>query len=303
MTGASGFIGRSLFEELRTKYAVSLLLRTATEDFAHAEEKFFLRSFSKKTDFFEYFNDVDCVIHLAAKAHNTSKHLTRSICDLTDTNTHATVKFARQAAESGVRRFIFLSSIGVHGQKNDSPFTFSDEPAPLDAYSISKFEAEVGLKKIAEDTGMEVVIIRAPLVYGKNAPGNFGALLHLSKKNWPLPFGAIHNKRSFVFVDNLNSLIATCIEHAKARNKTFLVSDGEDISTSNFIKMLRLASGQKPRLIPVPISFLQFAASIVGKKDAMEKLSSSLTVDIQNTMTTLKWKPPITLDEGIRRCF
>lgn len=303
MTGASGFIGRSLFEMLRTKYSVSLILRTSTEDFAHAEEKFILGSFSKKTDFSVCLNEVDCVIHLAAKAHITNKPLVNSICDLKDSNTDATLKLAKQSAESGVRRFIFLSTIGVNGKNNESPFTSSDEPNPSDAYSVSKYEAEIGLRKIAENTGMEVVIIRAPLVYGKNAPGSFGALLNLSKKQWPLPLGAINNKRSFVSVDNLTDLIITCIEHPQALNKTFLVSDGENISTSNLLRMLRLASGKHPKLIPVPISFLKIAASILGKKNEVEKLSCSLTIDIEYTMTTLNWKPPITLDDGIRRCL
>ena len=150
---------------------------------------------------------------------------------------------------------------------------------------------------------MEVVIIRPPLVYGKDAPGNFGTLLKVAKKNLPLPLGSICNNRSFVALDNLVDLIITCIDHPNAANQTFLVSDDEEISTSNLLKKLILSAGKKPWLVPVPVSLLKLAASIIGNKAAFERFSSSLTVDIEHTKKTLNWKPPITLDEGIRRCF
>jgi nucleoside-diphosphate-sugar epimerase len=150
---------------------------------------------------------------------------------------------------------------------------------------------------------MEVVIIRPPLVYGKNAPGNFGTLLRLAKLNLPLPLGAINNQRSFVSIDNLTDLIVTCIKHPKAANQVFLVSDDEVISTSSMLNKLILAADKVPRLMPVPVSVLKFVASIVGKKTIVERFSSSLTVDIEHTKKTLNWAPPVTMDEGIRRCF
>ena len=171
------------------------------------------------------------------------------------------------------------------------------------AFAKGRPKPEIALKKIVKNTDMELVIIRPPLVYGKNAPGNFGKLLNVAQRNLPLPLGAINNQRSFVAIDNLVDLIVTCIDHPNAVNHTFLVSDGEDISTSNLLKKLTLAAGKKPWLIPIPLSFLKLIASIVGKKDTVERFSSSLIVDIEHTKSTLNWKPPITLEEGIRRCF
>lgn len=266
MTGATGFVGKSLFDVLKCRYSVSLVLRGNTDDFKDANAKFHIGSFSKKTDFSECVKSIGCVVHLAAKAHKRSNTSLHSINELREINTHATLKLARQAAESGVRRFVFISSIGVNGTSNTSPFNTLDKPNPIEDYSISKYEAEIGLKEISKNTGMEVVIIRPPLVYGKNAPGNFGTLLKVAETKLPLPLGAINNQRSFVAIDNLVDLIVTCIEHPNAANQTFLVSDDENISTSNLLKKLTLAAGKKPCLLPVPISILKFLASIVGKK-------------------------------------
>lgn len=303
VTGATGFIGKYLFKNLNKRYNVSLLSRTPTKGFSEAYAKFNVGEFSQNTDFTPSLVKVDCVIHLAAKAHIQEKNSIAALDEFRKSNVLVTLKLAEQAAEKGVKRFIFISSIGVNGVSNTTPFKYNDTPSPTENYAVSKNEAEIGLKKIAEATGMEVVIIRPPLVYGKGAPGNFGTLLKVAQKNLPLPLGAINNQRSFVAIDNLVDLIITCIEHPNAVNQTFLVSDDEEISTSNLLRKLTLAAGKKPWLIPVPVPFLKFIASIVGKKTTVEKFSSSLTVDIEHTKNTLNWKPPITLEEGIRRCF
>ena len=287
LTGVTGFVGNSLFEHLKSNFKVHLLLRNVTSDYNSAFSKSYVGDFSGSTDFTEALHGIDCIIHLAARAHVNGRMSNDGQERLMDANTHATLKLASQAAERGVRRFIFISSIGVNGVSNSCPFKYSDQVAPSESYSISKHEAEIGLKKIALETGMEVVIIRPPLVYGMGAPGNFDTLLKVAQKNLPLPLGAINNRRSFVSIDNLIDLIITCIDHPNAANQIFLISDDEDISTSNLLKKLTLAAGKKPWLLPVPVSFLKLLATMVGKKAVVERFSNSLTVDIEHTKKTL----------------
>lgn len=300
LTGGSGFLGKALVKAfeyngikviapVRNKLVGSteLVQYTNFKDISHiAKDE-------------SIFKDVDVFIHTAAVAH--SKGVKEESYD--EINNKLTITLAKAAAKYNLKRFIFISSIGVNGISNNYPFNVDDNPNPVEAYSISKYKAEIELKKIAKNTDMEIVIIRPPLVYGKNAPGNFGTLLRLAKKNLPLPLGAINNKRSFVALDNLIDLIVTCIGHPRAANQTFLISDDESISTSNLLKKLTLASGKKPCLLPIPVCLLKFLALMVGKNAAVERFSSSLTVNIEHTKKTLNWNPPITLDEGIRRCF
>jgi nucleoside-diphosphate-sugar epimerase len=294
LTGATGFVGKQFEDNHRLKF------KRVYRGSGNKPNSIYIDQLSSKTAWTQnHFDDVGVVVHLAALAHDNSK----DIHQLADVNVNGSVTLALAAANAGVKRFVFISSIGVNGISSTKAFTAFDIPNPTEAYTTSKLQAEVKLKKIAQETGMELVIIRPPLVYGKNAPGNFGTLLKVAEKNLPLPLGAINNQRSFVAIDNLVDLIVTCIDHPNAANQTFLVSDDEEISTSNLLKKLTLAAGKKPWLIPVPVSLLKFLASIVGKKAAVERFSSSLTVDIEHTKNTLNWKPPITLDEGIRRCF
>jgi UDP-glucose 4-epimerase len=239
----------------------------------------------------------DVVIHIAAKAHAVSV----SLSEFRRVNTDATLQLARAAADSGVRRFIFLSSIGVHGINSVKPFQVADTPAPVEDYALSKLEAEIGLKQIAADSGMEVVIIRPPLVYGANAPGNFGKLAKLAEKNLPLPLGAIHNKRSLVALDNLVDLIVTCIDHTKAANQTFLVSDDQDVSTTELLQMMTRAAGKTPWLVPVPVSWLKLAAKLTGKQAVIDRLCGNLQADISHTKATLGWKPVTTMTEQLQK--
>lgn len=301
LTGGSGFLGGAVYDALCSKHKFSLIKRGDKNLFSGPSDVFYFDELSGDSDFSLPLTGVECVIHLAALAHKSNVAVTQR--EYYQVNTLATLKLAKQAAEQGIKRFIFISTIGVNGTSNIKPFQLEDMPNPTEGYSVSKYKAELGLKAIAKDTGLEVVIIRPPLIYGKNAPGNFGTLLKVAEKNLPLPLGAIHNRRSLVALDNLLDLIETCIEHPNAANQTFLVSDDENISTSKLLKMLIFAAGKKPRLLPVPIFFLKFTASMIGKRALVDKFCSSLTVNIEHTKKTLNWKPPITVEEGIRRCF
>jgi len=220
-------------------------------------------------------------------------------------NVDGTINLARQAAEAGVRRFIFISSIKVNGEQTSfgRPFTAEDIPVPVDAYGISKYEAERGLLKISADTGLEVVIIRPPLVYGPGVKGNFSSMMRVVKKGFPLPLGAIKNKRSLVALDNLVDLIITCINHPAAANQVFLAGDGEDLSTTELLRGVAKAAGVSSRLIPVPASVLMFMASLVGKKEMAQRLLGSLQVDISKACDLLGWTPLLSVEEGLRRCF
>lgn len=302
LTGSTGFIGNVLCQSI-IKQTEFELCKVDRNNNSNDSSSFFVGKFNRDTDFSSALEGVSVVIHLAAVAHSNYSSSTESAKSYKSCNVDATLALAKQASEQGVSRFIFLSSIGVNGNSNCVPFTQFDLECPVDDYAKSKYEAEIALRELSKSKKMEVVIIRPPLVYGKNAPGNFGTLLKVAKKNFPLPLGAINNKRSLIAVDNLVDLIVTCIVHPNAVNQTFLVSDDEVISTSDLLKKLTLAAGKKPFLLPVPVIFLKLIASFFGKKAAVEKFSSSLTIDMEHTKKTLNWMPPITLDEGIRRCF
>jgi len=218
-------------------------------------------------------------------------------------NVDGALNLARQAATAGVKRFIFISSIGVNGNINTRPFTEGDTPNPAELYAQSKWEAEQGLWEIQRETGMELVIIRPPLVYGPNAPGNFGSLMRWVEKGVPLPLGAIHNQRSLVALDNLVDLIIACIDHPAAANQVFLAGDGQDLSTTELLRGVARAMGKSSRLIPVPSSLLMLGATLLGKKAVAQRLLGSLRVDISKARNVLGWEPPISVEEGLRRCF
>ena len=246
--------------------------------------------------------NVDVVIHLAARAHVMRDTAMDPLAEFRRVNVQGTLNLARQAAAVGVRRFVFVSSIGVNGAESfEQPFAAEDEVAPHSPYAVSKFEAEQGLQVLATETGMEVVIIRPPLVYGPGAPGNFGSLMRWLQLGIPLPLGAIHNQRSLVALDNLVDLIVTCLTHPAAANQTFLVSDGEDVSTTELLRRMGQAMGCPARLIPVPASVLKAAAALLGKRDMAQRLCGSLQVDIQKTRQLLGWNPPLTLDQGLKK--
>lgn len=303
LTGCTGFIGKNLVERLYGNARTIVVSAALRRDINLDCNKFFVGDLDYATNWANALDGQSVVIHLAARAHVSSESSTDSLSEFRAVNTEGTLNLACQAAEAGIKRFIFLSSIGVNGISNTSAFSIYDSPAPTEDYAVSKLEAEIGLRKIAEETGMEVVIIRPPLVYGPNAPGNFGKLAKLTSKNLPLPFGAIHNKRSLVAVDNLVDLIVTCIDHPDAANQTFLVSDDHDVSTTELLREMTLAAGKKPRLLPVPISWLQLAGKLTGKQAVINRLCGSLQVDISHTKDVLGWKPPVSFKDGIQKCF
>jgi nucleoside-diphosphate-sugar epimerase len=257
------------------------------------------------TDLNSALEGVNVVIHAAARAHIMNDGAVDPLSEYRRVNVDGTLNLARQAAGAGVQRFIFVSSVKVNGElsSEQAPFYPNDTPAPEDAYGISKWEAEQGLKAIAKETGMEVVIVRPPLVYGPGVKGNFASMVKLVRKGVPLPLGSIRNKRSLVAVDNLVDFIVTCIDHPAAANQVFMVSDGEDISTSELLRELGKAMGKPARLVPVPAGLLRLGATVLGKRAVAHRVLGSLQVDISDAKALLGWKPPVSLKEGLRRCF
>ncbi|MEE2023037.1 UDP-glucose 4-epimerase family protein [Alkalimonas mucilaginosa] len=300
LTGSTGFIGRKTLIRLQSHFVdIIAPVRASWQSNDSKVSTPFINDIVNLPQLFDSIKEVDVIIHIAAKAHVAGI----SLAEFRHVNTQATLNLAKEAARRGVKRFIFLSSIGVNGISSPKPFTVFDPPSPCEDYAVSKLDAEIGLTKISAESGMEVVIIRPPLVYGADAPGNFGKLSKLAQQNLPLPLGAIHNKRSLVALDNLVDLIVTCIDHPNAANQTFLVSDDQDVSTTRLLQLMTSAAGKQPRLLPVPVSWLRLAGKLTGKSAVIDRLCGNLQVDITHTKETLGWKPPITLEEGIARCF
>ena len=246
-------------------------------------------------------NEKQCIVHLAARVHVMHESACDSLAQFRMVNVERTLHLARQAAAAGVKRYIFISSIKVNGEQTQPghPFHADDAPAPQDPYGISKMEAEIGLRTIAQETGMEVVVIRPPLVYGPGVKANFASMVKWLQRGIPLPLGSIHNRRSLVALDNLVDLIITCIHHPAAANQTFLVSDGEDVSTTELLRRMGAALGRPARLLPVPQYLLEWGASLVGKRDVAQRLFSSLQVDMDKTRQLLGWVPPVSLEQGL----
>lgn len=304
LTGASGFIGRRLSAALETTgYDVTRVARKPLVGYKGSTVQ--IDTLDGDVDWTAAVSGKKVVIHLAALAHVGSKATKSSLtfADLHKVNVEGTVNLARQAAAAGVKRFIFISSIGVNGFTNSRPFTEQDVECPCDSYARSKLEAEEGLWALAHEASIEIVIIRPPLVYGPDAPGNFGALVRWVQKGIPLPLGAIHNKRSLVALDNLVDLIITCIDHPAAANQVFLAGDGEDLSTTELLHGVGKAMGKPVRLIPVPAGLLMVGATMLGKKAVAQRLLGSLQVDISKAQSLLGWKPPLNVEEGLKRCF
>lgn len=303
LTGSNGFVGSALKAELISGSGISLV--TAIRRGAASPDCVVVGNIDGGTDFSEALAGVDAVIHAAARAHIMRDEVDDPLAEYRKANVQGTLNLARQAVAAGARRFVFLSSIKVNGETTarETPFQAGDVPLPEDAYGISKLEAEQGLMRLAAETGMEVVIIRPPLVYGPGVKGNFASMIKLVNKGIPLPFGAIDNKRSLVGIDNLVDLIIRCIDHPAAANQVFLAGDGADLSTTELLREVGRAMGKPARLIPVPAVLLQLGATLLDKKAMAQRLLGSLQVDISKTCELLDWKPPYTVEEGLRRCF
>ena len=305
VTGATGFVGQALVGHLLEcgSYKVTAALRSAGGfDRCGA---YVVGDFTEAVDWAAALNNQQVVIHAASRAHIMKDAVADPLTEYRRVNVDGTLNLARQAATAGVKRFIFISSIKVNGEQTavGKPFTPEDLPAPEDAYGISKMEAEQGLQGLAAGTGMEVVIIRPPLVYGPGVKGNFASMIKLVGNGLPLPLGAVRNQRSLVALDNLIDLIITCIDHPAAANQVFLAGDGEDLSSTQLLRAVGKAMGKPARLIPVPPGLLMLGASILGKRAVAQRLLGSLQVDISKARELLDWQPPISVEEGLRRCF
>jgi len=313
LTGATGFLGSALSRCLinDSKYKLVVTRRHELSKSTVDCESIVVGDLETTTDWKQALSSVDVVIHVAARAHIMNDSVEDPLTEFRTVNTAGTLTLARQAVEAGVKRFIFISSIKVNGEETYSEsfskeegirrFTEEDVFIPTDPYSLSKQEAEQGLLKLAEETGMGVVIIRPPLVYGPGVKANFFSMMKWMSKGVPLPFGAIHNQRSLVALDNLVSFIIKCIDHPKAANEVFLISDGEDVSTSELLQKVAKAFGKNALLLPVPVFLMTFVAQLLGKRDVASRLFGSLQVDSSKARELLGWKPVITMDEQLKK--
>lgn len=303
VTGASGFVGAAVATRLvqlgcpTTRAAV----RRAYTQLPLGVEGCVVPTLATDTDWTSALAGIDSVVHAAARVHVMRESATDPLDAFRRVNVEGTLNLARQAAQAGVRRFVFISSIKVNGEATEPgrPFRADDEPAPQDAYGVSKLEAEVGLRALAETTGMEVVIIRPVLVYGPGVRANFQALMSLVNKGVPLPFGRTGNRRSLVALDNLVDMVCTCLEHPAAAHQTFLVSDGEAVSTAGLVRAMAMALGKKPRLLDVPLPWMSRVAQALGQGAVTQRLFESLEVDIDKNRQLLGWEPSTRMADAL----
>lgn len=304
LTGATGFVGSALARRLvrNSRFDVIAAVRREAREVPDGVGTCRVRDLLPSTDWAHALIGVNVVVHAAARVHATSDTAPDQLAEFRKVNVEGTLRLARQAAVAGVGRFVFVSSIKVNGEATipDHPFRADDPPAPLDAYGVSKMEAEQGLRGLAGQTSMEVAIVRPPLVYGPGVKANFRALMQWLRRGVPLPLGSIHNRRSLVALDNLVDLLAICADHPAAANQTFLVSDNEDLSTTELVRRLGHALGKPARLIRVPAALLEMGAGLVRKPEIAQRLCGWLQVDISSTRNLLGWAPPVTVDEGLK---
>lgn len=304
VTGANGFVGRFLCQKLLSAdYSVRALSRKAFDHDPRLDLTIRPALFDSETIDHQLFSGVQTIIHLAARVHVMQDTSHDPLAEFRKVNVNTTLALARQAAEVGVKRFIFVSSVKVNGEHTSAgrPFKEADAPNPQDVYGISKLEAEQGLLKIADETGMEVVIIRPPLIYGPGVKANFASMLNIIRRGIPLPLGAIRNLRSLVYLGNLVDLIITCISHPAAANQVFFVSDDRDVSTTELLCACAHAMSVPSRLVPLPHKFLNAMLGIIGKKNIAQRLCGNLQVNISKAKTLLGWAPPFTLEQGLKQ--
>lgn len=305
VTGSTGFIGSAVAARCATEapFQVRGAHRQQSAVLPAGAESAIVGDLMADPDWSRPLQGVDAVVHTAARVHLIRDHAPDPLIEFRRVNVAGTLNLARQAAKAGVKRFVFLSSIKVNGEHTVSgrPFRPDDVPAPVDSYGVSKSEAEEGIRAIAKESEMEVVIIRPVLVYGPGVRANFLSMMRWLDSGIPLPLGAIHNARSLVALDNLVDLIVTCVKHPAAANRTFLVSDGEDLSTTALLRRTAAAMGKPARLVSVPSLLLEAASRALGKGDVARRLFSSLQVDISATRTLLGWSPAVGVDDALRQ--
>ncbi len=305
ITGANGYIGSALTKYLAAdgEHHVVAQSRTQINSLMPSVVSVVTGHIDSNTDWQKALHGIDAIVHTAAQVHVQEQDSPAAVAYFFAVNRDGSLNLARQAAQARVRRLVFISSIGVNGSHTEAgkPFRESDLPQPHNSYALSKLEAERGLLQIGAETGLEVVILRPPLVYGAQAPGNFGTLCRLLKRGHPVPFGSIVNLRSLVALDNLLHFIALCVVHPSAANQVFLVADGHDLSTCQLVAGLRQVLGQPARLVRVPVWTLLMAGKLTGQSASIERFCSNLQVDITRARALLGWQPPLTVAEGLRR--
>jgi UDP-N-acetyl-alpha-D-quinovosamine dehydrogenase len=296
VTGANGFVGKALCEHLSAHgHRVMQAVRHETG----CVDEVVVGDIDGATVWTTELTSCDAVVHLAARVHVMADTAQNSLETYLATNCGATINLARQAAQAGVKRFVFISTIKVNGEGRDEPYGATDAPAPEDAYAISKWEAEQGLLRIERETGLEVVILRPPLVYGPGVKANFLQVMRTIQKGWPLPLGAIRNHRSLLYLGNFVDAIRLCIEHPDAAGQTFLLDDGEAISTPELIRALARSMGRPAHLLEVPVGVLEFAGALLGKRAAVSRLTGSLYLDSSAIRSRLGWTPPFSMEAGL----
>lgn len=304
ITGANGFVGRAVCARLLLEgWQVRGVIRSTkqVDSLLVGIEIIKIGSIGTDTDWSDALTGVDAVVHLAARVHVMNDNVAEPLAAFRQVNVAGTERLARIAATNGVKRFVFLSTVKVNGEETENhQFTERDTPNPHDDYSTSKWEAEQALHNISDATGLEIVILRLPLVYGQGVKANFLRLLDMVNKNIPLPLSMVNNKRSMIYIGNLVDVIIKCIEHPKAANETFLVSDGQDISTPELIRMIARVMGKKARLFLCPAPLLKMIGKIAGKSDEIERLTGSLQIDSAKIRRELSWTPPFTMEQGLK---
>lgn len=302
VTGATGFVGRFLCarlldEGLRVR---GTLLASENHTLLAANvEPVAVEPLGPDTSWGRALADIDTIIHLAAHVHVMDDPVLNPLTEFRTVNTAGTGQLAREAARANVKRLVFVSSVKVNGEGSPTPYSEGSCAQPVDPYGISKWEAEQALREIEAETGLEVVIVRPALVYGPGVKANFLNLMKIISRGIPLPFAAIRNKRSLIYVGNLADALAACAAHPEATGKTYLVADGEDVSTPDLIRHTAFALGSPARLFPVPASLMRLAGTLIGKRPAIDRLLGSLTVDSSAIRRELGWRPPFAMEEGL----
>jgi nucleoside-diphosphate-sugar epimerase len=297
VTGASGFVGAAVCRELELRG--NSVLKAVRRHVKPDDGAIGVGNIDSKTEWTEALNRVDVVIHLAARVHVMQDRQTDPLAAFRTVNVDGTAHLALCASKAGVRRFIYLSSVKVNGEESIVPYNEEMAVNPSDPYGQSKWEAEQVLRKIADETGLDVVILRPPLVYGPGVKANFLKLLRLVKRGLPLPLGAVHNKRSMIYLENITDAITVCADYPKAANRTFLISDGQDISTPTLIRMLAKKMGKKSHLLPLPVPLLKTLGRFSGRSGEIERLVGSLQIDSRQIRSTIDWHPPFPVEEGL----
>ena len=303
ITGANGFVGSMLCTTLaRSKHEVIAAVRITQKTQSSQIVPTVVGEIGGQTDWRNALAGCDVVIHLAARVHVMHEHAKDPLAEFRRVNVVGTEYLARSAAANGIKRLVYVSSIKVNGEETTGEVSYTEHDLinPQDPYGISKWEAEQALHRVAKETGLELVIVRPPLVYGAGVKGNFAQLLSVLARGIPLPLASIKNQRDLIYVGNLVDALITCATHSNAAGQTYLVSDGERVSTPNLIRNLAKALGKSNLVFPFPISVMRFCAGLLGKSAAVDRLTQSLRVDSSKISKELGWQPPYSMQQGLK---